>query len=225
MTELSARFDVEVTGEDLGRARAALDAAGIPTTSNASGLEGSSKRPAPGRRFLRSGAFSILVVIALAFLAQRLISPAEEMSGSTYDRFLNQVERAPETIERVTLETESTEIEVVERDGDEYTTGYPPSTEESLVNSLRRQEIETVVEGSDGGSVLSVIFYVLPFLLFFGFWLYLSKRMDRGGTPGAWGPGDLKAVVDAESPEAAERLVRNNLPRDAGYQVRSARRW
>ena len=44
------------------------------------------------RRLFRSAAFPILIVIVLAFFAQRLISPGEQEDPPTYNEFIAQIE-------------------------------------------------------------------------------------------------------------------------------------
>ena len=51
-----------------------------------------------------------------------------------------------------------------------------------LLNTLERQGIETNVEGTGGSSFLSILTYILPFVLFFGFWLFLMNQMQGGGS-------------------------------------------
>ena len=102
------------------------------------------------RRFFRSAAFPILIVIVLAFFAQRLISPGEKEETPTYNEFLAQIENDPESIKTVTLAPKTQTRKVVETDDEEYSTGYPPNTEESLVNTLQRNEIDTDVECTGG---------------------------------------------------------------------------
>jgi cell division protease FtsH len=134
------------------------------------------------RRFFRSAAFPILIVIVLAFFAQRLISPGEQEDPPSYNEFIQQIENDPESIESVTLAPKSQTAKVVETNDEEYSTGYPPNTEESLVNTLRRNDIQTDVEGTGGSSILGVLTYILPFLLFLGFWIFLMNQMQGGGS-------------------------------------------
>ena len=47
------------------------------------------------RRFFRSAAFPILIVIVLAFFAQRLISGPSSDTTPTYDQFIPQVKNQP----------------------------------------------------------------------------------------------------------------------------------
>jgi cell division protease FtsH len=134
------------------------------------------------RRLFRSAAFPILIVIVLAFFAQRLISPGEQEDPPTYNEFLAQIENDADSIETVTLQPKTQTAKVVETNGEEYSTGYPPNTEESLVNTLQRNDIDTDVESTGGSSFLNILTYILPFLLFFGFWIFLMNQMQGGGS-------------------------------------------
>jgi cell division protease FtsH len=134
------------------------------------------------KRFFRSAAFPILIVLVLAFFAQRLISPGETEETPTYNEFLTQIEEDPESVDKVTIEAQDNKITVQETNGEEYETGFPANTEESLVNSLQRNDVETVVEGAGGSSILSLLTYILPFVLFFAFWVFLMNQMQGGGS-------------------------------------------
>jgi cell division protease FtsH len=134
------------------------------------------------RRFFRSAAFPILIVIVLAFFAQRLISPNQPDETPTFTEFQAQVDNRPQEIESVTFEQKNQTLTVAEQDGNEYSVGYLPETEQSLLNRLEVQDIETKVEGTGGSSFLSILTYILPFILFFGFWLFLMNQMQGGGS-------------------------------------------
>jgi cell division protease FtsH len=136
------------------------------------------------RRFFRSAAFPILIVIVLAFFAQRLISPSEPDEAKTFGELQQQIESesGADQIESVVLKQKTDTIEVKETDGTEFSTGYPTELEASLVNTLKRQRIDYDVEGTGGSSFLSILTYILPFVLFFGFWLFLMNQMQGGGS-------------------------------------------
>jgi len=134
-------------------------------------------------RFFKSAAFPILIVVVLAFFAQRLISPSEPEDQPTFSEFQQDVEVRPDSIESVTFEQKNQTLTVVEAGSEEeYSVGYLPETEDSLLNTLERQQIETKVEGVGGGGILSVLTYILPFILFLGFWLFLMNQMQGGGS-------------------------------------------
>jgi cell division protease FtsH len=136
------------------------------------------------RRFFRSAAFPILIVIVLAFFAQRLISPGEEEEATKFGEFREQIENDSyaDTIESVTFEQKTDTIDVSKTDGTEFSTGYPTELEAQLINSLQRQEVDYDVKGTGGSSFLSILTYILPFVLFFGFWLFLMNQMQGGGS-------------------------------------------
>ena len=134
------------------------------------------------KRFFRSALFPIVIVIVLAFFAQRLISPSEPADVPTFNEFRSSIQTRPDSIESVTFEQKNQTLTVVESDGTEYQTGYPNELQGVLVNALAAKDIETKVEGIGGGGILSVLTYVLPFILFLGFWLFLMNQMQGGGS-------------------------------------------
>jgi cell division protease FtsH len=137
------------------------------------------------RRFFRSAAFPILIVVVLAFFAQRLISPPETKEEPSYNEFVGQVESGQ--IEEVTFKTKDNVLEVTETDaagGDEYETGFLDSdaSQAQLLNTLERNDVKTEIKGKGGGGILSMLTYILPFLLFFAFWIFLMNQMQGGGS-------------------------------------------
>jgi cell division protease FtsH len=134
------------------------------------------------KRFFKSAWFPLLIVVVLAFFAHQLISPGQQQEEPTYNEFIAQINDDPQSVESVTIQTKDHTVDVKETNGEEYSTGYPENTEESLVNSLQRNEVETKVEGTGGSSILSLLTYVLPFILFFAFWVFLMNQMQGGGS-------------------------------------------
>src|SRR5688572_17341667 len=104
------------------------------------------------RRFFRSAAFPILIVIVLAFFAQRLISPSEQADTPTWNEFRSQVINTPEQIKEVTVEQKTETLKVVEADDSEYSIGYPNDSETSVINMLTTHKVDTNVEGIGGSS-------------------------------------------------------------------------
>jgi cell division protease FtsH len=138
------------------------------------------------RRFFKSAAFPILLVVILAFVAQRFISPGPETEAPSYNELVK-----PKTgliasgrIDEVTINTKDNTLDVKERgeNGESFSTGYPPNTEQSLLNELEANEVKTTVKGTGGSSLLSLLTYILPFVLFFGFWIFLMNQMQGGGS-------------------------------------------
>ena len=136
------------------------------------------------RRFFRSAAFPILIVIVLAFFAQRLISGPQTEQTPTYDQFVSEIRHDPSSIDSVTFNQKTSSIDWTQQDGKSYSTGYPTSgnAQSNLIDLLAKQGVETKVEGTGGSSFLSILTYILPFLLFFGFWIFLMNQMQGGGS-------------------------------------------
>jgi cell division protease FtsH len=134
------------------------------------------------RRFFRSAAFPILIVVVLAFFAQRLISPDEGTEPPTYNEFIQQVDSGQ--IEEVTFNTKDNVLNVKEANGDEYETGFLDSADSQaqLQNTLERNGVKYDIKGKGGSSLLSLLTYILPFLLFFAFWIFLMNQMQGGGS-------------------------------------------
>jgi cell division protease FtsH len=134
------------------------------------------------RRFFRSAAFPILIVIVLAFFAQRLLNSPSEEKPPILSEFKAQLKNDPNAFEEVTFQPKSNTIKVKPTNANEYSVGYPDNTERSLVNLLERHQVPFNAEGTGGSSFLSLLTYILPFLLFFGFWVFLMNQMQGGGS-------------------------------------------
>jgi len=137
------------------------------------------------KRFFKSAAFPILLVVVLAFVAQRVISPGTSNEAPAYSELVK-----PKTgliaqgkIEEVSVNVKDSTLDVTEKGGDKFSTGYPPNDEPSLLKLLTESETtKTVVHGTGGTSLLSLLTYILPFVLFFGFWIFLMNQMQGGGS-------------------------------------------
>jgi cell division protease FtsH len=124
-------------------------------------------------------------VVILAFVAQRVISPGPSTESPNYSQFLTKVEQGQ--IEEVDVNVKDNSLDVKEKgkngeDGESFSTGFPSDTEQSLVNLLRKYNVETDVHPTGGSSLLSLLTYILPFVLFFGFWIFLMNQMQGGGS-------------------------------------------
>ncbi len=132
------------------------------------------------KRFFKSAAFPILLVVVLAFVAQKLIAGPSDNQNPVYSQFLTRVNDGQ--ISEVTVNTKDNTLSVKQLNGKEYSTGYPNNTEQSLVNELQQNDVKTTVKGTGGSSLLSLLTYILPFVLFFGFWIFLMNQMQGGGS-------------------------------------------
>jgi cell division protease FtsH len=122
--------------------------------------------------------------VILAFIAQKVISGGGGSEAPPYNELV-----APKTgliaqgrIAEVSVNTDDNTLDVERKNGESFSTGYPPNTEQSLINELEQSQVETKVHGSGGSSLLSLLTLILPFVLFFGFWIFLMNQMQGGGS-------------------------------------------
>jgi cell division protease FtsH len=141
------------------------------------------------RRFFKSAAFPILLVVILAFVAQRVISPGPSTESPSYGELIKQKTGLIATgkIEEVNVNVKDSTLDVKKveehgEDGESFSTGYPPNAEQSLIDRLEQYDVTTKVHGTGGSSLLSLLTYILPFVLFFGFWIFLMNQMQGGGS-------------------------------------------
>ena len=131
-------------------------------------------------RFFKSAAFPILIVVVLAFFAQRLISPSNQQKDPNYTQFLAQVDDG--RVKNVTLQTKNNRIDVTPRQGEKYKTAYPDNTEQNLVNTLREHKVPITVKAKTGSGWVTALTYILPFVIFLLFWLFIINQMQGGGS-------------------------------------------
>jgi cell division protease FtsH len=138
------------------------------------------------RRFFKSAAFPILLVVILAFVAQKVISSPSGDKAPSYNELVSSKADdgliASGKIEKISINTKDNTLDVERRNGESFSTGYPPNTEQSLLNLIDQNQVETTVHGTGGSSLLSLLTYILPFILFFGFWIFLMNQMQGGGS-------------------------------------------
>jgi cell division protease FtsH len=136
------------------------------------------------RRFFKSAAFPILLVVILAFIAQRVISNDDGAKAPPYNQLIKEKTGliAEGRIAEVSVNTKDNTLDVKKQNDESFSTGYPPYTEQSLLNLLEKYNVETKVHGSGSSGLLSLLTLILPFILFFGFWIFLMNQMQGGGS-------------------------------------------
>ncbi|MGH2949073.1 MAG: ATP-dependent zinc metalloprotease FtsH [Solirubrobacteraceae bacterium] len=137
-------------------------------------------------RFFKSAAFPIIIVIVLAFFASKLISQSDRAERTTFSQFLTQIESGG-NIKTATLNTKDNSVEVVLPNDKKYEVGYPADYSDVLVNKLRAAEEAQYIQSFDvkpsrSNVILSLLTYVLPFLIFIGFWIFLMNQVQGGGS-------------------------------------------
>jgi cell division protease FtsH len=137
-------------------------------------------------RFFKSAAFPILIVIVLAFFASKLIANSDQAPATTFSQFLTQVDNGQ--VQSVTLSTKDNSVRVtLKGSGKKYEVGYANDYGAPLINQLRAAEADHKLSTFDvkparSSVILSLLTYVLPFLIFIGFWIFLMNQVQGGGS-------------------------------------------
>jgi cell division protease FtsH len=138
-------------------------------------------------RFFKSAAFPILIVIVLAFFASKLIARSDQAPARSFAGFLEQVDNGD--VQNATLRTKDNSIEVTLKGADarKYQVGYPIDYSDVLVNKLRTAKADGKISDFDvkparSSVILSLLTYVLPFIIFIGFWIFLMNQVQGGGS-------------------------------------------
>jgi cell division protease FtsH len=136
-------------------------------------------------RFSKSALFPVLIVVILAFFAQQLISNPNKKPDPSFGEFTAQLNDGQ--VKSVQMRTKSNELHVKLRDKGEYDIGFATAYGDTLTNQLVKAEqghkIQSFdVKGTRTSGWLSLLTYVLPFLIFIGFWIFLMNQMQGGGS-------------------------------------------
>ena len=138
-------------------------------------------------RFFKSALFPILIVIVLAFFASKLISRSDQAPARSFAGFLEQIENGQ--VQTATLRTKDNSIDVRLKgtDKNKYQVGYPLDYSDVLVTKLRAAKADGLIRDFDvkparSSVILSLLTYVLPFLIFIGFWIFLMNQVQGGGS-------------------------------------------
>jgi cell division protease FtsH len=133
-------------------------------------------------RFFKSAAFPILIVVVLAFFAQRLINPSDKGRSYEYSNFLADIRE--DNVRSAVIKTKDNTLVVTLKEParEQHEVGFVPDNGDELVRELTAARVDFNVEGTKTNGWLSLLTYVLPFLIFIGFWIFLMNQVQGGGS-------------------------------------------
>src|SRR3954447_26332249 len=131
-------------------------------------------------RFFKSAAFPILIVVVLAFFAQKLISSPSSERNTSFADFVQQLDRGQ--VAKATVKSKDNTVSVQLNDKQKYEVGftdaYGKELTDKLIQAKQQNKIQDFnVEGRKSNGWLSLLTYVLPFLIFIGFWIFLMNQV------------------------------------------------
>ena len=139
----------------------------------------------------------VLMVVFQAFGPRTgLGAPASEV---TYSQFVKDVQndriKAVEFTEDTNLAVNALQFE--RKDGTKGNVFGP--SDDDLVNDLMNHSVEITRKApSSGPSFWSIVFNLLPILLIVGFWIFVMRQMQQGGSKGAMSFGKSRAKMQGE---------------------------
>jgi cell division protease FtsH len=133
-------------------------------------------------RFFKSAAFPILIVVVLAFFAQRLIGSSDHGPNYTFGNLLTQLQQ--HDVKSLSLDQKSNSANVTLLGGQKYSVGYPDSYAPYLISDAQKDVPQNGfnVQSKSSSGWLSLLTYILPFIIFIGFWIFLMNQVQGGGS-------------------------------------------
>jgi cell division protease FtsH len=136
-------------------------------------------------RFFRSAFFPLLVIAALAWLAsETLRGDDEKVQKETYSELQQRVEDSPRSIEKVTFDPKKNSIKA-ELTGDSgvIKVNYPTDqSQEHFEQLLVANDVTFDSKGKGSSAIWVLVSTLLPFILLFGFWIFLMNQVQGGGS-------------------------------------------
>ena len=157
-----------------------------------------------------TAALTVVLVVALVVLTQKLISPGTQ--GGTVHSYETLVTKdIPDgVVQSADVKTKDNTVDVTLKDGTKYSVGFVPGqAAATLISDLQTapNHPQFNVEGTGSSGWLSLLTYVFPFLIFIGFWIFLMRQMQGGGSRVmSFGKSKAKRMT-ADSPKITFRDV------------------
>ncbi len=134
-------------------------------------------------RFFKSAAFPILIVVVLAFFAQKLIGSSSHTQKQSFGNLLTQLQSGQ--VKALTLKEKDNTASVTLVDGRKYSVGFPDQYTPQIIDSAHKNipdQSQFDIQGRASNGWLSLLTYILPFVIFIGFWIFLMNQVQGGGS-------------------------------------------
>jgi cell division protease FtsH len=135
-------------------------------------------------RLFKSAAFPILIVVVLAFFAQKLIGSTNHSRNYSYG-YLVQTQLPNHEVQGITLQPKDDTAQVTLKGGTKFNVGYPDTYGAAQLTGLAEKYVPQGgfnVDGTGSSGWLSLLTYLLPFVIFLGFWIFIMNQVQGGGS-------------------------------------------
>jgi cell division protease FtsH len=136
-------------------------------------------------RFFRSALFPLIVIAALVWLAiQTLSGQGDKAEKQTYSQVIQRIDNDPQSIEEAIFNPNKRQLTLKIRGEDKKIAVHYPSDESvpPLERRLESQNVKFDSKGTGSSAWWSILTGLLPFVLLFGFWIFLMNQVQGGGS-------------------------------------------
>ena len=139
-----------------------------------------------------------VVVAVVLMVVFQSFSPKTAGAGSevVYSQFVSDVQS--DRIKQVDISSDERTIKFARKDGSTGITNAP-RRDEHLVDDLINHKVEIKQAPPESGvSLWTILINFLPILLIIGFWVFVMRQMQQGGSKGAMSFGRSRAKLQGE---------------------------
>jgi cell division protease FtsH len=138
-------------------------------------------------RFFRSALFPLVIIAALVWLAlQTLGGHSTKTTKVTYSQVISQVQTGlpdPGRPSKVVINPNKNQLAVTYADGQKASVHYPSDQSEAqLEKQMQQNGVQYDSKGTGSSPWWSILTSLLPFVLLFGFWIFLMNQVQGGGS-------------------------------------------
>ncbi|MBA3718141.1 MAG: cell division protein FtsH, partial [Actinobacteria bacterium] len=135
-------------------------------------------------RFFRSALFPLIVIVLLVYLAsQTLMRGGGKEVKTTLSALIQQVKTQPAEFKDFTFDPNKQKISYERQDGAKGSVSYPtPQAQIQFQNLLESRSVQFDSKGVGSSPWWSILTSLLPFVLLFGFWIFLMNQVQGGGS-------------------------------------------
>jgi cell division protease FtsH len=140
-------------------------------------------------RFFRSALFPLIVIVLLVYLASQTLMHQEKREKVTYSQLQSQVRTGEPKIQEIVINPNNQEMTVQYEPangsdkGEKTKVAYPsPESLNGFEKLMTQKGVEFDSKGTGGSPWWSLLTSLLPFVLLFGFWIFLMNQVQGGGS-------------------------------------------
>ncbi len=136
-------------------------------------------------RFFRSALFPLIIIAALVWLAlQTLGSHGTKTTQATTSMVYRIIRTQPSSISGpITVDPNKQSLTLTTKGGQKYSVHYASAQAEAqLEQTMVSHNVPFNSKGVGGSPWWSILTSLLPFVLLFGFWIFLMNQVQGGGS-------------------------------------------